>query len=74
MKKIVYFKQELIIGVEVKVDKNATDDEIIQEAYKHFDGVTQYAGNGASHGKIVGVNEENVTIEPVEVIEFEEIL
>ena len=74
MTKTVYFKQELVIGVEVEVPDNANDDAIVQEAYKYFNGVSQYVGNGASHGKLVGVSEENVTIEPIENIDFEEIL
>jgi hypothetical protein len=52
-----------LIWMTVTVDTESDDEsEIIEEAME-FANLTEYGGNGGSHGKLVGTDEENVIIE-----------
>lgn len=55
----VYGSVSISVAVEVEADDK---DAAIEAAYENFGGLTNYAGNGGID-KLVGVYEENVSIE-----------
>ena len=68
----VYLKQSVSIKVELEVPELMTEKEIVEKAFNEFDGLTAYAGNGGMD-KLVGVSGSNISIEPCEDLELDDI-
>lgn len=63
-KKIV--RVPFCVWLDITVETDSDDDVEIVEQAMECAGLSDYAGNGAMHGKLIGTSEANVVIEAEE--------
>ena len=72
MKKVrVFGNTSVTVSTIITVQDDATDEEIMEAAEKHFQGISSFCGNGGMD-KLIGVNGEDDTISADEPVSFDD--